>query len=327
MLAFAVHDGVKRWDPDTGESVRVIQHNDIIDFCMSADGTKIATIGKAEADNATAIPVKNEYDIQLWDVATYGLVGAFEGHKGKIYDIKFGWSGYQLASAGDDGIRLWDMTSLACIKQFGLTCGPGVLFFTHDDLKLIMQCDDPESPSCKMWDVLDGAESRIGPISGHNEIKVAIHPAQNVLAIAKSSFCHQHNVAICDKEDGVVALWDVDGEKEISTLATKQRSITHIAFNHDASKVVALNRSSIIKIWDIKRGTLVGEIEVPHARSIYMCPCSNRTAVVQKSVDKSKKYSIAVYDDNLKFQRPSHEFNEDLHDLTWVCFYPHLILI
>ena len=71
--------------------------------------------------------------IRLWDLETLKLKQTMKGHNGKIYKIAFDELGQELASCGDDGIRMWFIESGTNIA-LGQKYVSNLAFHPTDDL-------------------------------------------------------------------------------------------------------------------------------------------------------------------------------------------------
>jgi len=55
--------------------------------------------------------------IKIWEARTQKCVASFDGHSGSISSLSFSENGYHMASAADDGIKVWDLRKLKNIKS------------------------------------------------------------------------------------------------------------------------------------------------------------------------------------------------------------------
>jgi pre-mRNA-processing factor 19 len=68
-------------------------------------------VGTGSADSA----------VKIWDVKALKNAATFEGHKGKVVDIKFSENGYYLATAAEDNtVKLWDLRKLKQVHSVQL---------------------------------------------------------------------------------------------------------------------------------------------------------------------------------------------------------------
>ncbi len=92
-------DTVRLWDIASGENVAVFPtDNDVNSVTFDAEGKFLASGDQGGK-------------IMIWNLESRETVTQLEGHNGKVYRIEFDRDSDSLASCGDDGIRMWTLST------------------------------------------------------------------------------------------------------------------------------------------------------------------------------------------------------------------------
>mmetsp|Transcript_7522 Transcript_7522/g.10177 ORF Transcript_7522/g.10177 Transcript_7522/m.10177 type:complete len:507 (+) Transcript_7522:260-1780(+) len=96
--------------------------------------------------------------VRIWDVKSQENVAKFEGHKSPVTSMSFSENGYHLATAAEDGVKLWDLRKPKNFKNLS-PYGPGVktttVKFDHSGLYLGVGGGDARIYSVKQdWEVV-----------------------------------------------------------------------------------------------------------------------------------------------------------------------------
>lgn len=147
------------YDVDKAECLAKVTHDDAVAYTTSGlhpDGVIYAT-----GDAASSIKV--------WESRTQKCIATFDGHEGGISSLSFSENGYYLASAANDGVRLWDLRKLknfqtltpygAAVdekgKKGGASTGVTSVAFDHSGLFLAVGGADAKVYGVKQeWSVL-----------------------------------------------------------------------------------------------------------------------------------------------------------------------------
>jgi hypothetical protein len=79
--------------------------------------------------------------VRLWDFTSGRCVRQFDGHRGAVTCLRWGWPGFA-ASAGVDGVvRVWNLLTGQCVVHLN-TAARDALSVLDDDLALLSRVDD-----------------------------------------------------------------------------------------------------------------------------------------------------------------------------------------
>lgn len=114
----------KVWDAALGEEVASVAEPSLNGAAYSA--------GELHPDGLILGCGTSDGLVRLFDLRTQGKEAARfpaaggEGHRGAVSSMSFSENGYLLATAADDGVRVWDLRKLKCVKHIE-TEGPALM--------------------------------------------------------------------------------------------------------------------------------------------------------------------------------------------------------
>ena len=245
-------DGVRLWDPATGQPVRSPLPADasLNGVAFSPDGTLLA----AQADQGTAV--------QVWDLATGKPVGpplhtgtsgptdaGSSSPTGRVSRVAFSPDDKLLATTDFGGAA--DVWNLATSKRVWYPLPEGLptgLVFSPDD-KLLASAY--ANGTVSLQDVATG--QRVGSF-------LAVHAAA-VSGLFGVKFSPDGKLLAAADSDGTVRLWDVaTGQPVGSPLIADASggSVDGVAFSPDGELLAAADSNGTVRLWNVATGRPVG---------------------------------------------------------------------
>lgn len=80
---------------------------DIRDASFSPDGTTLITVSSSVAPEGYI--VWDSSTVRLWNLESKEQIAEFKGHQGEVWSVSFSPNGSEVATGGDDGVRLWNL--------------------------------------------------------------------------------------------------------------------------------------------------------------------------------------------------------------------------
>ena len=181
----------------------------------------------------TFASVSKDKMVKLWNIKTKANIATFK-HTNEGYSVRFSPDGKTLASGGDDGIKLWDLTTRHDIAIANLPHGSIVnsVSFSPNGKTLASGGDDRK---VKLWDLT--TEDNIATMAHEGNdgyvLSVSFSPDGKILA---SSSWH-----------GEIKLWDVETKRHIDPLMASG-IVFSVSFSPDGTILASGDSSGEVKL-------------------------------------------------------------------------------
>ena len=256
-------DGIKSWDPRTGEvKNQIAAHEDTPAMVeIAANGKTVAEVGSNESvrlwdvgsgaetlvpapggpTSALALSADGQImaighagRIALLDTATHKLIRTLEGPQTKVND------GRTLATAAEDGlIQTWDLAGAQIIRTIMAAGKVTALRFAPGSRTLVSAGEDG---MVNLWDLQTGGLS----------LQLKKHTA-TVNAIA---FSPDGALMATGGDDRTVIIWETASGKTRRRLKGHDLTVTYLAFSPDATLVASGSGNASVVLWDVQTGKL-----------------------------------------------------------------------
>jgi hypothetical protein len=246
---------------------------------FSADGTRLLTVGGAEAHLWEAADAKQlmtfspqsavssvqfakggeqivtgswDNSARIWNAATGATLVKLGGvHTRFVNASVFSPDGTRVLTASDDKtVRMWDATNGKLVASFvGHEGRVTDVAFSSDGKWIVTASDDK---TARIWDVSTGEVLHV--LKGHTQ------------AVLCARFSNDGKRVVTGSDDTTAKLWDATtGEPLGITLAGHTASVTSVAFTPDSLRVLTGSKDITAKLWDPQSGkeilTLTGHTE------------------------------------------------------------------
>jgi WD40 repeat protein len=177
-------------------------------------------------------------------------LGIFSTHKGQVTAVAFGPNGRTLASLGDDGVKVWDVSQRRLLRENRHPSGIGDATFSPDGSRVAA---NESASGATSWDLDLGEEGRTDywhPPRKPPEFScysvaygwgVAYSPDGETLASGGSN----------QGEDGFVTFWDAATGEPKGDLKGHGSPVTSIAFSPRGDVLASASLDGTVKLWDV----------------------------------------------------------------------------
>ncbi|MHC4698152.1 MAG: protein kinase domain-containing protein, partial [Planctomycetota bacterium] len=179
----------------------------------------------------------------LWELySRQPCLATWKADSGEVRAVRYNPDGTILSSAGDDGIKLWQMPSRRLWRR-------------HTDIGLIRSvCFSPDGarlasagPDIRLWSVEDGR--LLSTLTGHESHVdwIEFSPDGGLLASCAG--------------DGTIRLWELAGETCARVIDLGGSSANKVSFSPDGHVLAGAMRDGMIMLFEIPAGRVVASFE------------------------------------------------------------------
>ncbi len=190
----------------------------------------------------------------IWDVESRSLLqGPFTAGKGGLFGVSISADSTTLATAGESGVKLWDVATGAGLGRLGEGSSEGGVAFSPTGFLLALIRDGwngrryvPGAGDAEIWDV--ARRSRIAELPADRDdyggSAVAFSPDGSTLATGG---------IITD-----VKIWDVRSGRLIRQLEQRSAGVLALDFSPDGRVLAVSGFEPVASLWDVETGARIG---------------------------------------------------------------------
>jgi len=268
--------------------------------CIECHFLDVQPVAGVSQDSSLAAFSLWDHDIRVWDIAINQDKRALKGHEDVVHSVQFDLAGKRLLSASRDfTARIWNLENPEEeVKVFRIHTGSvnDAAFFPSED-KIITGSDDGKAV---IWDIAN--QKALLTLSSHERpiVKVQINSSgtraltqaddgtailwdtadgKNLgnlksagAEVLVAQFSPDGKQVAGGLSDGSIKFWSAGDGKENAVFPSEagsgeqlpghSKSVTHLEFSGDGSKMISLSEDFSAKIWDLGKGVVVATLVV-----------------------------------------------------------------
>ena len=184
--------------------------------------------------------------VRIWSASASASASVDAGtksvlsHESAVRQVAFSGDGKLLASASDDGVRVWHVDADGATSGGALLGGAANALAFRADGRLL--ATGGRDRIVRLWSVGEDEPPReVGALRGHDG------------TVWDLAFSPDGKLLVSAAEDRTARVWDLAAHREVKALRGHDSPIWGVAFRPDGRSVATASQDSTIRLWSIER--------------------------------------------------------------------------